>query len=261
MLNLRTQNTMTFVAAVALCSAVAQAQVYDLSWYTIDGGGATSSVGGEYSLGGTIAQPDAGTLTGGVYTLSGGFQPGAGGGRPATGACCLKDGSCEDDLTEEECTDREGVQWHQGMPCGAVECPIPKGACCMPDGECFEEFTKEKCDANRGEWHEGKACNEVECQPGACNGNETFTRVKCKVKREGGEVKVKKVIVKMKKATPFAEYMAKLNTGQTVNKTANRRGKATFRFTRENKPGCGDNGVAVSTEGEDCILEKFDCSC
>ena len=49
---------------------------YDLSWYTIDGGGATFSTGGSYSLGGTIGQPDAGALSGGPYTLNGGFWGG-----------------------------------------------------------------------------------------------------------------------------------------------------------------------------------------
>jgi hypothetical protein len=50
---------------------------YDLSWWTVDGGGATFSAGGNYSLGGTIGQPDAGTSSGGAYTLVGGFWPGA----------------------------------------------------------------------------------------------------------------------------------------------------------------------------------------
>lgn len=45
---------------------------YDLSWWTVDGGGGIAS-GGPYTLGGTIGQPDAGTLTGGAYTLGGGF--------------------------------------------------------------------------------------------------------------------------------------------------------------------------------------------
>jgi hypothetical protein len=49
---------------------------YDLSWYTIDGGGATFSVGGSYSLGGTIGQPDAGSMGGGSYQLVGGFWGG-----------------------------------------------------------------------------------------------------------------------------------------------------------------------------------------
>jgi len=51
---------------------------YDLTWNTVDGGGYTFSTGGNYSLGGTVGQPDAGVLTGGSYTLVGGFWGGAG---------------------------------------------------------------------------------------------------------------------------------------------------------------------------------------
>ncbi len=50
---------------------------YDLSWYTVDGGGATFSTGGPYSLGGTIGQPDAGSMSGGNYSLNGGLWGGA----------------------------------------------------------------------------------------------------------------------------------------------------------------------------------------
>ena len=57
---------------VCLCSARAQ---YAIDWFTIDGGGGTSS-GGTYTLSGTVGQPDAGTLSGGSYTLEGGFWPG-----------------------------------------------------------------------------------------------------------------------------------------------------------------------------------------
>ena len=47
---------------------------YDLTWNTVDGGGAMNATGGPYTLGGTIGQPDAGTaLTGGEFTLVGGF--------------------------------------------------------------------------------------------------------------------------------------------------------------------------------------------
>ena len=48
----------------------------DLSWNTVDSGGGTFSSGDGYALGGTIAQPDAGSLTGGTFTLSGGFWAG-----------------------------------------------------------------------------------------------------------------------------------------------------------------------------------------
>jgi len=50
---------------------------YDLSWFTVDGGGGLSA-GGDYALGGTAGQPDAGTLAGGNYVLAGGFWGGGG---------------------------------------------------------------------------------------------------------------------------------------------------------------------------------------
>lgn len=55
-------------------SACARAQNYAIDWFTIDGGGGTST-GGVYSLSGTIGQPDANPLpmTGGNYSLAGGF--------------------------------------------------------------------------------------------------------------------------------------------------------------------------------------------
>lgn len=49
---------------------------YELSWWTVDGGGGTFSSGGGYTLGGTAGQPDAGVLAGGGYTLGGGFWRG-----------------------------------------------------------------------------------------------------------------------------------------------------------------------------------------
>lgn len=52
---------------------------YSLSWYTMDGGGATFLTGGSYNLGSTAGQPDAAASTGGSYSLNGGFWPGAGG--------------------------------------------------------------------------------------------------------------------------------------------------------------------------------------
>jgi hypothetical protein len=56
--------------------AAAVVNSYDLSWWTVDGGGGTFSTGGAYTLGGTIGQPDAGLLVGGDYTLGGGFWGG-----------------------------------------------------------------------------------------------------------------------------------------------------------------------------------------
>ena len=50
----------------------AGAQGFNLSWYKIAGGGGTST-GSNYSLSGTIGQPDAGHMAGGNYTIDGGF--------------------------------------------------------------------------------------------------------------------------------------------------------------------------------------------
>ena len=46
---------------------------FDLSWYTIDGGG-TESAGERFTIAGTIGQPDAGMMAGGDFSLSGGFR-------------------------------------------------------------------------------------------------------------------------------------------------------------------------------------------
>ena len=48
---------------------------YSISWYTIDGGGGTSS-GAQYIVKGTIGQHDAAYSAVGSYELLGGFWPG-----------------------------------------------------------------------------------------------------------------------------------------------------------------------------------------
>jgi hypothetical protein len=61
-----------FTTGLALATR-ALAQSYSIDWFTIDGGGGTST-GGVYSVSGTIGQPDAGgPMTGGQYSLIGGF--------------------------------------------------------------------------------------------------------------------------------------------------------------------------------------------
>ena len=44
--------------------AVSAADTYELSWWSIDGGGMMNASAGEYSLSGTIGQPDAGVFSG-----------------------------------------------------------------------------------------------------------------------------------------------------------------------------------------------------
>jgi len=52
---------------------------------------------------------------------------------PTTGACCLTDGTCLDDLTEAECAFSDGVYQGDGTICDLVDCPIY--------GECGLVFT------------------------------------------------------------------------------------------------------------------------
>ena len=47
-------------------------QSYSIDWFTLDGGGGTST-GGVYSVSGTIGQPEAGKMSGGDYSVQGGF--------------------------------------------------------------------------------------------------------------------------------------------------------------------------------------------
>ena len=66
---------MVLVLALSLASfavSSASAQTYSIDWFTIDGGGGTST-GGVYTVSGTIGQPDAGHMSGGNFTIDGGF--------------------------------------------------------------------------------------------------------------------------------------------------------------------------------------------
>lgn len=66
---------------VGLASALgttrsAVAQPLDLSWHTVDGGGAMSSAGGDFTLSGAVGQPDAQVtpvMAGGSFEIIGGF--------------------------------------------------------------------------------------------------------------------------------------------------------------------------------------------
>ena len=75
--------SLAFAAAAGflLAAMPAQAQIANVNWRTIDGGGETSTAEG-FVLTATIAQADAGVLSGVGYTISGGFWPG-----PAAPTC------------------------------------------------------------------------------------------------------------------------------------------------------------------------------
>ncbi len=63
----------TVLAFLVVQWAVQAQPNYAIDWFTVDGGGGTST-GGVYSVSGTIGQPDAGpTMSGGNYAVDGGF--------------------------------------------------------------------------------------------------------------------------------------------------------------------------------------------
>lgn len=54
-------------------SAVPIADVYEIAWYTFDGGGAQDLTNGAYTLSGTSGQSDAGALSQASYLINGGY--------------------------------------------------------------------------------------------------------------------------------------------------------------------------------------------
>src|SRR2546426_11713451 len=74
--NLAHQWTLRFGTCLVLgcwCLALSARAQYSIDWYTIDGGGGTST-GSVYSVSGTIGQLDAGgPLTSGQFSVTGGF--------------------------------------------------------------------------------------------------------------------------------------------------------------------------------------------
>lgn len=68
-------NAKRYIAAMCLLlSTAASADDFTLTWYTIDAGGVMLAQSGDFTLSGTIGQPDAGaTMTGDGFTLTGGF--------------------------------------------------------------------------------------------------------------------------------------------------------------------------------------------
>jgi len=82
---MRTHIAISASLAAAFFPSTALAQ-FQIDWYTIDGGGATSA-GGSFSLTGTIGQHDAGAAAGGSFECGGGFWGGSGGAVPCYANC------------------------------------------------------------------------------------------------------------------------------------------------------------------------------
>lgn len=121
-----------FIVCIALsvCTAVVAGQNLDLNWYTVDGGGTMFSMGGEFELGGSIAQPDAGILSGGSFTLAGGFWPGA------TAPAC----TCPGDLNADGYRNGGDIQQF-------VDCLLTGASCTCADIDGSSDVSLEDADA------------------------------------------------------------------------------------------------------------------
>ncbi len=86
----------------------------------------------------------------------------------------------------------------------------------------------------------------------ACTGREKISKADCKT-RDG---KVKAVVVKVKRATANADYVATLDTGESIVKAADSGGHVKFKFKGHAAPPCGPNGVSVCDR-----RLAFDCGC
>jgi hypothetical protein len=80
---------------IVVTTSIGLAQTFDLSWYTVDGGGAMFTAGGNLELSGTIGQPDAGGMTGGTLSLTGGFWSAAPAGASSVPGDCDDDGDVD----------------------------------------------------------------------------------------------------------------------------------------------------------------------
>ena len=71
------RNTHAVMQAVTVLAIVLAGSViagdFEMTRWTVDGGGEVFTTGGEFDLSGTLGQPDAGVMSGGAFTLTGGF--------------------------------------------------------------------------------------------------------------------------------------------------------------------------------------------
>ena len=63
---------MKAIISILLLVSTASAQNFSIDWFTVDGGGGFSAAEG-FSVGGTVAQPDAGFMSADAYAVVGGF--------------------------------------------------------------------------------------------------------------------------------------------------------------------------------------------
>ncbi len=86
------------------------------------------------------------------------------GGLLGTGACCYNDGSCDDNLTNSDCTSAGGTYQGDGTDCGSSDCSPPTGACCLGCA-CTSGVTESFCVDGLGGVYQGDGSV---CDPNPC---------------------------------------------------------------------------------------------
>ena len=81
-----------------------------------------------------------------------------------SGSCCLTDGSCLDNITQDSCEELEGIFQGNNSKCFETQCPQPSAACCVEStGNCIDT-TESICNAVAGIWYSDFSCsNEQIC--------------------------------------------------------------------------------------------------
>lgn len=86
------------------------------------------------------------------------------------GACCLPDGTCQDDVSPTECAALDGAYQGNNTLCASVDCPDPVGACCFSTGFCLE-LGQLDCELTGATWSgQGTSCSDVDANgiPDGC---------------------------------------------------------------------------------------------
>ncbi len=93
-----------------------------------------------------------------------GEQEGGGGPGDQTGACCNPDGSCDEDVTQFDCTSSGGIFQGVGTDCDPNPCEQPPatGACCI--GTDCSIQTQEDCESGGGTYQG----DDTTCDPNPC---------------------------------------------------------------------------------------------
>ncbi|NOT02839.1 MAG: hypothetical protein HOP29_19745 [Phycisphaerales bacterium] len=112
-------------------------------------------------------------LTAGECGIAGGFPQGPGTSCGVTvcfptGACCNPDGTCDDDVDDQDCLASGGLYQGDESLCSGVQCPAPDGACCLSNGNCLV-LTEAECGVIPGSSWAGALtpCPQA-CEAGAC---------------------------------------------------------------------------------------------